>query len=165
MKLLFKKLFNDRGVSLIEVMIGLTLLSLAVMASFNYLSGGLGNIMKQGNRRAALERARQRVEQLMAADISVVQPANANKQWLTCAGAPCAWTPSGGQTFETNVSVNTGLANQQMETAVQWIDDPSAGTGAAVPDVLVFEVKVWFTSRFTQDDDNNRVYIRMLRTP
>ena len=148
------------GASLIEVLVGLLIVVIASVATLSYFAFALGGINKQGNRRAALERGRAQLEQLMDAPITRIQPADGQPYWLTCAGTPCTWTLSAVRATQ-SVTVDD-LPSQTMETTVQWVDDPSAGT--ATNDTLALGVKVWFTAS-AADDDFNRVYVRTLRTP
>ncbi len=155
---------NTRGVSLIEILLGLLIVTIASIATLQYFAYGLGNIGKQGRRRAALERARQRLEQLMAADTNqtALQPPVGSTWWLTCSGNPCVWTRSTTPVTQT-VSVND-MPAQTMETTIQGVHDASAGTGANTLDTLALGVKVWYTPG-AADDDFHRVYVRTLRTP
>ena len=158
----------ERGVGLIEVLIGIVLVTVASLATLTYYSYGMGGVGKQENRRAALEVARQRLEQLMEANITCVAGSDSNdgvKYWLTLNGAipPCTWgrTKDAGIAVQENVAVGN-LPNQPMETSVQWRDDePFAGTTTL--DTVELSVKVWFTTN-TTDDNSNRVYLRTLRT-
>ena len=159
-----------KGVSLIEVLIGLLIVTIASIATLNYFASGFGSINKQSRRRAALERARERLEQLMATDInqSAFQPPISqcnypNSCWLTCSGNPCNWTRSSNQTTQT-VSVND-LLTQRIETTIQWVDDPYPPAGTSTRDTLAFGVEVWFTPNNAVHDNFNRVYVRTLRTP
>ena len=156
---------HTRGVGLIEILLGLLIVTIASIATLNYFASGFGNIGKQSRRRAALERARERLEQLMATDItqSVLQPSNSNQYWLTCSDNPCTWSRSTTRTTQ-NVSVND-LPSRPMETTIQRLHDPSAGTSSSTLDTTVFGVEVWFTSNTTTHNDLNRVYLRTLRTP
>ena len=157
--------YNKRGVSLIEVLIGILIVVVASIATLSYFAYGLSNIGRQGRRRAALERARERLEQLMAADInqSVLQPPNSNQYWLTCSGSPCTWTRSSSRVTQT-VAVND-LPSQPIETTIQWVNDPYPPAGTSTLDTLVLGVEVWFTPNTTVHDNFNRVYVRTLRTP
>ena len=67
------------------------------------------------------------------------------------------WTSSATPIAQT-VTVNE--AGRRMETAMQGVNDPSAGTGSN--DAWDVGVKVWFTSNLA-DDNYNRVYIKTLR--
>ncbi len=160
-------MIGRKGVSLIEVLLGLLIVTIASIATLTYFSAGFGSVNKTGNRRAALEQARQRLEELMQTNPDALPasnpllPQNAQPQlWLTCTGAPCTWASSTAITPET-FTLN-GVANLREETTLQWTDDPSAGT--TTPDVLALGVKVWFIPNSSVDDDFNRVYVRTLRT-
>jgi len=150
---------NNRGVTLVEILIAAVIIILAIVASFSFFSYGKGGIHKQGNRRAAIEVARERIEELMAANLSEVRPPAGLVYWLEfdCATLPC-WDFNAAVTPET-VLVND-LAAQRMETTAELIDDPSAGT--ATFDAIEFGVKVWFTQNLL-DDDFNRVHLRTIR--
>ena len=156
---------KQSGVSLIEILLGLVIVTIASIATLNYFASGFGNIGKQSRRRAALERARERLEQLMATDInqSALQPSNNNQYWLRCSGSPCTWNRFTTRTTQ-NVSVND-LPSQPIETTIQRLHDSSAGTSSSTLDTTVFGVEVWFTSNTTTHNDLNRVYVRTLRTP
>ncbi len=151
---------DQKGVTLIEVLVGIALIAVICITTLNYFSYGVGGIGRQGNRRAALERARQRLEELAATNATSIQPSDTNPHWLTCAGSPCSWTIRNSVTPET---IQVGTLNQRMETTVQWVDDPSVTPGITT-DTLAIGVKVWFTSD-TTDDEYHRVYLRTLRTP
>lgn len=158
-----------RGVSLIEILIGILIVAIASIGTLTFFAYGRGNIGKTGNRRAALERARQRLEQVLAANISDIQPPidpnlpqNAQPQfWLSCTGSPCTWARWPSAPSET-VDVDD-QPDLPIETTVKWQDDPSAGT--STPDTLEFGVKVWFVAGSTAEDDFHRVHLRTLRTP
>ena len=160
---------RQRGVSLIEVLIGILIVVIASIGTLTYFGYGLGGIGKQSNRRAALERARERLEQIMAVDVDTIKPPvdatqplnNQPLRWVSCIGATCAWvTANPNQT----VPVNNLATNQPIQATVQWKDDPSAGT-TTTPDALELGVKVWFTPGSTVDDEFHRVHLRSLRTP
>jgi hypothetical protein len=154
-----------RGVSLIEILIGIIIVVIASIGTLTYFAYGLGGIGKSGNRRAALERARERLEELIESNIDDFNPRDGVQRWVTCAGSPCAWTLS--PTVNTDPVTVDDLSGQPMETTIQWLDDvdtPPAGE-TDVPDVLALDVKVWFTANTGVDDDFNRVHLRTLRTP
>ena len=151
---------NEKGVSLVELLVSMILLVVIVLAGLTYSSYGLGGVGREGNRRAALEIARARLEELMQTNMTAVRPPDTNIRWLTCAGVPCAWTQSTAQATDT-VTVG-GLANQPMITTSQFLDDPTTAT--VDPDTVEFTVKVWFTTRVGIDDEYNRVLLRTLRT-
>jgi prepilin-type N-terminal cleavage/methylation domain-containing protein len=149
---------NSRGLTLIETLVGMVILVLVSLGAFTFFSNGMGALGKQGNRRAALERARERLDQLMQASFSQVKPADSAVHWLSCAGSPCAWTMSSSKPVET-LAVNS-LAAQPIETTVQWKDDPAAGT-ASTQDVLEFTVQVWYHG--STNDNFSRVVLKSLR--
>ena len=156
-------MLGNRGVTLVEILIALVIIALAAIGTLSFFAHGLGDIEKQGNRRASLEVARTRLERLMAANVDDIRPSDDNVRWLTltCVGAACTWSMSTTETAET-VTVN-GVAGRRMVTTVRWSDDPAADTGAAVPDVLDFGVRVWFSPDLS-DDEYHRVHLRSLRT-
>ena len=160
-----------KGVSLVEVLIGLIIVVVASLATLTYFSSALGNVGRQSNRRAALERARERLEQLMAVNVDTIKPTIDSTLppdgqpvlWVSCAGATCSQQASNpNETID--VEDLQGAQAPQLESTVQWKDDPAAGT-TDVPDVLELGVKVWFFPASTVDDDFHRVHIRTLRTP
>jgi prepilin-type N-terminal cleavage/methylation domain-containing protein len=147
------------GVSLVEVLIAIVIMLIAAIGTLTYFALGLGGVNKQGNRRAALERARQRIEQVLAAPTDTL-PLDGRRHWCR-QGNPCtSWVLSDVPVTQP-VAVDD-LPDQRMETLVQWVDDPASLTPA--PDALSVGVKVWFTSN-PADDDFNRVHLRALRTP
>jgi|GEM_PF-1761258 len=165
-------MLNRRGVSLIEVLIGILIVTIASIGTLMYFAYAKGNIGKTGNRRAALERARQRLEQLMATNVDTIKPpADGQMYALTCTGNPCTWAISGPVTENTLVPEPTVVDDlpSQIATTVQWRDDPAAGTGVppnpVIFDTLELAVRVWFTPDFNAQDDFNRVHVRTLRTP
>ena len=168
---MFSHLRQKKGATLLELLVALIIIVLAATASLSFFSLGLGNMGKQGNRRAALERARERLEQLMQTNISSIKPSDTAIHWLTCTtigNNPCASfnivnsLPNPNQT----VAVDD-LPTQKIEMTVQFVNDTTndTGGGTPVPDTLELGVKVWFTSATNTDNDFNRVYIRTLRTP
>lgn len=156
-----------RGVTLIEVLISLILIVLVSIATLQYFTYAKGAIGKTGNRRAALEQARQRLEQLSATAATSIEPVDNNLHWLTCVNPPTctSWTMlnSAPGTPEKVSVEDMGLL--PIETTVQWINDPvSAGT----QNTLELSAKVWFTTATpspSSDNDFNRVHLRTLRTP
>lgn len=165
----FAMAIRRRGVSLVEILIGLIIVVVASLATLTYFSSALGNVGRQSNRRAALERARERLERLMEVDVNSIQPVviaalpqNAQPvRWVKCVGATCGpELLSPDPTDQVNVDDLTG---QTIESTIQWKDDPSALT--STPDVLELVVKVWFVPGPLIEDDFHRVHIRTLRTP
>ena len=149
---------NTRGFTLVEVLIGMVILVISSIAALSYFHYGLSGIRVEGNRRAATELARSRLDQLFAADFATIKPADNSTWWLTCSGTPCSWTLESTSTPE-SVSVNE-VAGRQMLTMAQWIDDPAA---AGTQNFLLLSAKVWFRPDLA-DTDRNRVELRTLRT-
>lgn len=152
---------GQKGVTLIEVLVGMALLAVISIASLSYFSYGLGGIGRQGNRRAALERARERLEEIMAASPTPIKPSDIDVQHtVTCANGACTFSV----TAET-VSVQSDLPLLPLVSTVTCRHDGAAGTPNGTCDVLEFAVKVWFTPNTNTDDNYNRVYLKTLRTP
>ena len=153
---------HQRGVSLIEILIGIVIIVVASIGSLTYFSSALGNVNKQGNRRAALERARERLEQLMAVNVGTIKPdpIDFNQHTVTCSAGTCALS----NTPET-IPVNNLSGQQPLLSTVRCIHDAAAGTQAGTCDVLELSAKVWFMPGSTTDNDFNRIHIRTLRTP
>ncbi len=162
---------SSRGVSLVEVLVGILLVVVTTLTALNFFAYGRGGVARSGNRRAAMERARERLEVVRAATFAQVAPAvnaglAANAQptfWLTCAGTPCVWTRSAAPVTET-VPVDD-LPAQPMETTARWVDDVDDPSGTDQPDALELGVRVWYTPNAAADDDFNRVHLRTLRAP
>jgi prepilin-type N-terminal cleavage/methylation domain-containing protein len=158
-----------RGLSLIEVLLAIALIAVCSIGTLSYFSVGLGGVNRQGNRRAALERARQRMEQLVAAAPAEIRPPADGQTYgvAACDGSEkvkCSWKVVPSPAVQT-VTVND-MAGLRMETSVRYIDD----VDTAVPDhadVLVLGVKVWFVpspSLLVDDADSQRVQLQALRT-
>ena len=152
---------DKKGISLIEVLVGMVLLAVICISSLGFFSYGMGGIGREGNRRAALERARDRMEQLLAADAASLPSLNgpSMKSWCDN-GDPCTnWvTTSRTQTVPVG-----SLGNLPMETTAQPVHDPTAGTTNNFNDAWELGVKVWYTPRAGTDDEFNRVYLKTLR--
>ena len=65
-------LTSERGVTLIEVLISVFILALIAMGTTQFFVFGRTQINVQGHRRAALERAQQRLEELLASSYDSV---------------------------------------------------------------------------------------------
>ena len=154
---------HRRGASLIEILIGIIIVTTASAGALVYYGHGMGRISRQGNRRAALERARERLDQLVAVSAATIKPPDNDNAlyWVSCAGGAC--TRTAAYVAET-VSVDN-LPAQRIESTVQWINDLSAGTPTSTSDTLALDVQVWFIRGSSARDDFNRVHIRTLRTP
>ena len=157
---------KNKGATLVELLVALIIISLAATAGLSFFSSGLGSMGKQGNRRAALERARERLEQLMQANVSSITPADTTLHWLTCTSVgnnPCTWAVVNSLPNQTIVVDD--LPSQKIEMTIQLVNDTTNDTVGVtpIPDTLELGVKVWFTSDTIADNDFNRVYIRALR--
>ena len=150
----------QKGVTLIEVLVGLVLLAVICISSLGFFSYGLGGIGREGNRRAALERVRERMEQLLAGNAASLPSLDGPsvKYWCS-AGDPCAAWSTATQTQ--TVPVNN-LGNQRMETTAKSVDDPTAGTNN-YNDAWELGVKVWYVPTGGTDDDYHRVFLKTLR--
>lgn len=137
----------------------------ASIAALSYFSYGMGGIGRQGNRRAALERAQERLEQLLAANVDDLKPQDQNVWWVTYEGAPPIWALSTAPPDPPEMVAVDDFPAQPMVTTVQWQDDAAAQTDQSTQDALVLDVKVWFTSNTGSDDAFNRVHVRALRAP
>ncbi len=153
---------RSRGVSLIEVLIAIVVIGVACVGAFAAFSTGLGSVGKQGNRRAALERARERLEQLLSAPLTDMPRADGNLYWCT-AGTTCtstSWTFSNSALDA--VPMNVDGNDRKAQVFAQWVDDPTNGVGPR--EIIQIGVKVWYMPG-SVDDDFNRVYLKTLRTP
>ncbi|OGX45392.1 MAG: hypothetical protein A3I71_04585 [Omnitrophica WOR_2 bacterium RIFCSPLOWO2_02_FULL_63_16] len=156
---------NRRGASLIEVLVAIIIIVIASVGTLAYFAYGLGNVGKTGNRRAALERSRERLEQLMASTIANLPSRDGNCYACaeaTCTAASWATYPCGAAPPSDTIPVED-QGNLRRETFAQFVEDPAAGTTDDL-DVYEFGVKVWFTNTAT-DDDFHRVHLQTLRTP
>ena len=153
---------GSQGFTLVEILTALVIIVVASISALSYFQYGLGGIHSEGNRRAALEIARGRMDQLLATDFSTIKPlaGSTSERFLTCAGTPCVWTQSTTAASE-SVSVN-GVAGRKLQTTVKWRDD-SPGNGTTDDDILEISVKAWYRGE-TADLDSNRVELRSLRS-
>ena len=79
---------DRRGATLVEVLISFVIVAVASTATLQYFGIARGMVGKTGNHRAAVERARERLEQLMASDIAQLPPRDGN--CYACVDATCA---------------------------------------------------------------------------
>ena len=158
---------TSKGVSLVEVLIGMLIVVLASIGTLTYFSSALGNVNKQGNRRAALERARQRLEQLMETPANQLPPQDGQTYWCQV-GNPCtSWVQSSTPISQTGGIQVDDLGGLRMETSAQFVNDTSNDPSGGPPTLDTYElgVKVWFIPNSPADDDFHRVYLKTLRTP
>ena len=159
-----------KGVSLVEVLIGLLIVVIASIATLRYFAYGLGSVNKQGNRRAALERARERLEQLMAVSSTTIKPTDTQLYFVKC-NAVGVCGPLALAADPTDTVLVDDLSGQPIRSTVQCVHDSVAGTPAGTCDVLELSARVWFipgsspTLGGVDDNDFRRVHIRTLRTP
>ena len=135
---------------------------IASVGTLTYFAYGMGNVGKSGNRRAALERARERLEQLMAINAALIKPSDFVVHTVICGATTCS-VLNAAETVPVD-----NLPLQKLVSTVQCVHDVSAGTPNGTCDVLELSAKVWFTSDFNEYNDSrdrfNLVHIRTLRT-
>ena len=156
---------NRHGVSLIEILIAIIIVVIASIGTLTYFSSGLGNIGRQSNRRAALERARQRLEQLMAAEVTGMTPPPGPRRFVTCASTGFCGPPT--QT-EPNEKIDVeDIGPQPIRSTVECKDDAAAQTSTNLCDVIELTARVWFLPVTSTSTCVNTscVELRTLRTP
>ena len=154
-----RNVLRARGATLIEVLICFVLIAIACIASLSYFGNTRGFIGRTGNRRAALERARERLEQLMQVDPNTIKPSDFVEHTISCAGGTCTIPAPALE----KVPVG-GLPPQKIVSTIQCKHDPAAGTLGSTCDALEFSAKVWFTNDQTWPEaEDHRVHIRTLR--
>jgi len=111
---------NNRGTTLVEVMIALLIIALVILGGGMFFFYGRLNIVREAHRRAALLVASQRLEVLKAADWDDIahNPLSYEPYYITHS-SDWAWNSS--ETKET-VTVDN-LPDAQMLTEAQWEDD------------------------------------------
>lgn len=155
----YPSFLDGRGATLVEVLIGIVIIVLGSIGTLSFFSYGLGSVNKQGNRRAALERARQRLEQLLAEDLATVKPSDSALYYLTCDDNTGACGPLLAADPNEVRQVDQ-LQGQKIVSTVQCQTDVQ-GTPC---DVLEFAVKVWFVPGPNVEDNFHRVHLRTLRS-
>lgn len=157
---------KTRGVSLVEILVGLIIVVVASIGTLTYFSSALGHVGKTGNRRAALERARQRLEILAQAGLSVIAPPSLLVGQVRFISCNAAGVCSGPVAADPNDTVNVeDLTAQLLQSTIECKHDAAAGTPDGTCDALELSAKVWFMPGSTADDDFNRVHLRTLRNP
>ena len=111
---------NNRGTTLIEVMIALLIIALVILGGGMFFFYGRLNIIREAHRRAALLVASQRLEALKAADYEKIahNPLSYEPYYITHS-SDWAWNLS--ETKET-ITVDN-LSDAQMLTEAQYMDD------------------------------------------
>jgi len=122
MKVLLK---SEGGFSLIEVLIALVILVIVILGGGAYFYYGRLGINREGYRRAALELASQRVEELRAADYSdiALDPPSDQLYYITYGSS---WNLSLEKTEDTISEDN--LSDGVIVTEAQWVDEGSDGS-------------------------------------
>ena len=111
---------NNRGTTLVEVMIALLIIALVILGGGMFFFYGRLNIVRESYRRAALLVASQRLEALKAADWDVIahNPLSYEPYYITHSSD---WALTLSETKETITMDN--LSDAQMLTEAQYMDD------------------------------------------
>jgi len=111
---------NNRGTTLVEVMIALLLIALVILGGGMFFFYGRLNIVREAHRRAALLIANQRLEALKAADWDDIahNPLSYQPYYITHSSG---WALKESETKET-ITVDN-LSDAQMLTEAQYMDD------------------------------------------
>ena len=112
---------NNRGTTLIEVMIALLIIALVILGGGMFFFYGRLNIVREAHRRAALLIANQRLEALKAAnwdDIALISPLSYQPYYITHSSD---WDLKESETKET-ITVDN-LSDAQMLTEAEYRDD------------------------------------------
>ena len=141
---------SEDGFSLIEVLIALVILVIVILGGGLYFFYGHLGINREGYRRAALELASQRLEQVKAADYSevVLDPPSDQLYYITYGSS---WEKSEGKTEETIAEDN--LPDGVMVTEAQWVHDD----GGSSYDYLKITVTVKWNIAEWGDNTSNKV--------
>ncbi len=111
---------NNRGTTLVEVMIALLIIALVILGGGMFFFYGRLNIIREAHRRAALLVASQRLEALKAADwIDIAHnPLSYQPYYITHSSD---WDLKSSETKET-ITVDN-LSDAQILTEAQYMDD------------------------------------------
>jgi len=112
---------NNRGTTLVEVMIALLIIALVILGGGMFFFYGRLNIVREAHRRAALLITNQRLEALKAADwddIALISPLSYQPYYITHSSV---WALNLSETKET-ITVDN-LSDAQMLTEAEWVDD------------------------------------------
>ncbi len=117
----FKIRGNNRGTTLIEVMIALLIIALVILGGGMFFFYGRTNIIREAHRRAALLVASQRLEALKGADwddIALTSPLSYEPYYITHGSG---WDLNLSETKETVTVGNP--SSGEMLTEAQYMDD------------------------------------------
>jgi len=112
---------NNRGTTLVEVMIALLIIALVILGGGMFFFYGRLNILREAHRRAALLVASQRLEALKAADwddIALTSPLSYEPYYITHSSD---WALNLSETKETVTVGNP--SSGEMLTEAQYMDD------------------------------------------
>ena len=114
---------NNRGTTLVEVMIALLIIALVILGGGMFFFYGRLNIIREAHRRAALLVASQRLEVLKAADYKKIahNPLSYEPYYITYDIDSSDWAWNLSETKETVMVGNP--SSGQMLTEAQWQDD------------------------------------------
>lgn len=145
---------NNRGTTLVEVMLALLIIALVILGGGMFFFYGRVNIMREAHRRAALLVASQRLEALKAADWDDIahNPLSYEPYYITHGSN---WALYLSETKET-VTVDN-LSDAQMLTEAQYMDDDGMDDSY---DYLKIMVRVEWS-----DPASNRVSLTSLVGP
>jgi len=133
---------SEKGFTLLEMMVAIIIFAVVMIGGLSFFVYGRSDISREGHRRAALELASQRLEELKAADYSKIEP-------YSCYGVydyavyyihySDGWYVEDEDPNET-VDIDN-LTGQSIITTVQY-EDVDPGDGIASYDYLIVKVTV-----------------------
>lgn len=132
---------SNRGVTLIELMIAVMILSVVVLGGGMFFYHGRVNIIREGHRRAAIFAAGQRLEELKAAPWQEISPVDHNPYFDPGADNPYWITHGNNWKLQQSLSQDPGdsnfsydlvavdeLVDQRMLTEARYRDEDADGT-------------------------------------
>ena len=142
------------GFTFVEVMIAMIILALLAIGGGAFLSYSRTHVDIQRNKRAALEEANKRLEELRASGYDATKPTNNNYVVVYLQKSGNAWNRRSSDPGET-VSING--QTMPIVTTVQFVD---VDGGSASYDYTLFAVQVGFRAGST-----NRVHLWSYNSP
>lgn len=142
------------GMTLVEVMVAILILSVLAVAGAASLQMARGMAAIQKGRRSAVEYANSRLEELRAAPYSEICPPSKNYNTYYLNRTSGVWVVSAGNPVET-VVING--RNRSMNTTVQYLDTDGASVSY---DALQMAVKVRYYT-----GSNDFISIETIRAP